>query len=349
MSHSPPLTPPRIGPYAVFGRIADGQRSVVWAATTRQMGGFAKTVAIKCLKPDAALISEERREFLFEATVGGAMDHPNLVPVFDVGVWEGRPYMVMELVKGWTLRSVLATAELTRVTIPLAAALAILHTAAEGLHFLHCLRGRDGRALRLVHRAVDDTNILVARAGYAKVIDFGLTAPTALQLPEPLGGRERTPMRAPELEGLRPIDCRADIYALGMLLERLCDQMYLPFSDDLRAVVARAAAHKPHNRFDNARDFQRSLEAVSAARDLTIAPAAAARFLEQLFSPAQRPAPPEPPRAAPASLPGLAEARRAPRRPAPNGGRTRVRVTRGRSSVTAMRSVIHKRRASTGF
>jgi serine/threonine protein kinase len=348
--HSPP---PRIGPYNVFGRIAEGQRSVVWAATAKQHGSFAKTVAIKCMKPDAALDTGERKAFMFEATVGGAMDHPNLVHVFDVGVWEGRPYMVMELVKGWTLRSVLATAELTRNAIPLPAALAMVHSAAEGLHFLHRLRGRDGGTLGLVHRDVDDTNVLVARAGYAKLIDFGLAAPTNGDPPAPLGGRERTPMRAPELEGHRPIDCRADIYALGMLLERLCDQMYLPFSDDLRAVVARAASHKPHNRFDNARDFQRSLEAVASARDLTIAPSAAAHFLERLFSPTPREAArvvTPAPALAPMHLPGLAQAQKSVRRMVPNGGRTRVRVTRGRSSVTAMRSVIRpKRRASTGF
>ncbi|HUH02892.1 MAG TPA: protein kinase [Kofleriaceae bacterium] len=349
MSHSPPPTLPRIGPYEVFGRIADGHRSVVWAATARRhLGGFAKTVAIKCLKPAAAQLAEERQAFMFEATLAAGMDHPNLIHVFDVGVWEGRPYMVMELVKGWTLRSLLATAELTRVSIPLPAALAMIYSAAEGLHFVHGMRGRDGRRLRLVHRDVDDTNILVARAGYAKVTDFGFATPTAIEHAEPLSGRERTAMRAPELEGLRPVDCRADIYALGMILERFCDQMDLPFSDDLRAVVARAAAHKPHNRFDNARDFQHSLEAVAAARDLTIAPAAAARFLEQLFAPAQRPAPAASPPAA-SALPGLADARRGARRPIPNGGRTRVRVTRGKSSVTAMRSVIPKRRATTGL
>jgi serine/threonine protein kinase len=334
---------------------------VVWAATAKQHGSFAKTVAIKCMKPDAALDTHERRAFMFEATLGGAMDHPNLVHVFDVGVWEGRPYMVMELVKGWTVRSILATAELTRAVLPLPAALAMLHSAAEGLYFLHRLRGRDGRMPKLVHRDLDDTNILVARAGYAKLIDFGYAIPTAIEQPEPLSGRERTAMRAPELEGLRPIDCRADIYALGMLLERMCDQMHLPFSNDLRAVVARAAAHKAHNRFDNARDFQRSLEAVASARDLTIAPSAAEQFLEGLFSPTPREDPREQPHAvtppprtpeptrAPLHLPGLEQAQKSVRRLVPNGGRTRVRVTRGRSSVTAMRSVIHKRRASTGF
>ena len=334
--------PPLIGPYEVFGRLHDGREAAIWAATFRGPGGFARSVAIKCLKPGPAARGDMRRSFLYEAALGGTIDHPGVTQVLDVGVWDGRPFFVTELVRGWPLRSVIATAELTRTLLPLDAVLHIAHAAAESLHYLHELRGPGGRPLGMIHRAIDDTNLLVARAGFVKLIDFGLAVPSASEQPMPLRSREATDFTAPELVGRRPIDRRADVFGLGVLIENLARQVGGGCPDDLRAVIDRAAAPKPRDRFSSARDLQRSIEAVAMARDLWLSTANTRRYLEQLFAPA--------PRARASSLPGLDDVRRiAPRVPVPNGGRTRVRVTRGTSHASGMRSMpVRRRRLSTG-
>ncbi len=334
--------PPLIGPYEVFGRLHDGREAAVWAATFRGPGGFARSVAIKCLKPSAAARGDLRKAFLYEAALGGAIDHPGVTQVLDVGVWDGRPFFVTELVRGWPLRSVMATAELTRTPLPLDAVLHIAHAAAESLHYLHELRGPGGRALGMIHRAVDDTNLMVARAGFVKLIDFGLATPSAVEHAAPLRARETTPFSAPELVGQRPIDRRADVFGLGVVIEQLADRLSGGCPDDLRAVLDRAAAPKPRDRFSSARDLQRSLEAVAMARDLWLLTANTRRYLEHLFAPA--------PRTQASSMPGLDDARRgAPRVPVPNGGRTRVRVTRGTSHASGLRSMpVRRRRLSTG-
>jgi serine/threonine protein kinase len=335
-------SPPRIGPYEVFGRLADGTESVVWAATSRRGAGFVRTHAIKCLKATAAGKRLRKAAFAFEAAIGGAIDHPNLLAVQDVGSWDGRPYLVTDLVRGWNLRSILATADLTRTPIPLAAVLAIIHAAAEGVHYLHELVGHGGRPLRLIHRAVDDTNLMVARAGFVKLLDYGFAGPVHAEPMTPITGRAITDFTAPELIGHRQVDRRADVYGLGVALARLGERMPFECPDDLRSVLARATADRARDRFSSARDLQRALEAVALARDVSISASNTARLLDRLFSPTNRPDQ--------TTLPGLEGARLAPRKVVPNAGRTRVRVTRGGpSQVSGLRYVQGRpRRHTTG-
>lgn len=346
--------PPRIDNYEVFGRLAEGHDTVVWAANARRTVGFVRPFAIKCLKLAAAKVDGKRKSLIREAAIGAALDHPALGQVIDVGVWDGRAYMVCELIRGWNLRSVLATAALTRTPVPLAAALSLIHTAAEGAHYLHELRGRDGRSLGLVHRAIDDGNLLVARAGYAKLIDFGLTTPTAFETAEPLRGRECTKFSAPELSSHATCDRRADVYGLGVALAAIARRMDDDCPKDLRAVISRAVSEHPRNRFGSARDLQRSLEAVAMARDIPLSTAATARFLEGLYSPSEQPAPRAPLRSVEApqarAMPGLDDARRGKPAVPPTLGRTRVRVTRGgRSPVQSLGfNGTFTRRHSTG-
>lgn len=344
--------PPRIDDYEVFGRLADGEETTIWAANLRRVGGFSRSVAVKCLKAQLANQPMKRGAVFREAAIGATLDHPGLVQTVDAGVWDGRPYLVCALIRGWNLRSIMATASLTRTPIPLASVLSIIHGAADGAHYLHEMRGRDGRSLGLVHRAIDDSNLIVARAGYAKLIDFGSTTPTAFENAPALTGRDVTDFVAPELLTQGARDRRCDVFSLGVTLAVLADHLPHECPDDLRAVIDRATAEQPRNRFGNARDLQRSIEAVAIARDIPVSTAATAKLLDHLFSPttrnqrvagsaAAKPAPrpatraPSAPQAS--SIPGLTRAQedREQRGPDPSLGRTRVRVTRGgRSGVS---------------
>lgn len=333
--------PPHIGSYEIFGRLAEGRDTVIWAATLRRTRGFVRTFAIKSTKAQAAALETKRAALFREAAIGGVLDHPALGRTVDVGIYDSRPYLVCELIRGWSLRSVMATASLTRIPIPLAAVLSILHKTAEGIHYLHEVRGRDGRSLGLVHRAIDDGNVMVARPGYTKLIDFGLATPSAVEAAPPLSGADVTEFSAPEVSSTAEFDRRADVFSLGALLDALSRRMPTECPKDLRAVISRATAEQPRNRFGNARDFQRSLEAVAMARDIPLSTSATTRFLDHLFATTIRPGQ--------HGLPGLAEANR-DARPEPSLGRTRVRVTRpGRSQVSQLSfSRPRPRRHTTG-
>jgi len=101
-----PLAPgARLGPYAVIGPLGSGGMGEVYRARDDRLG---REVAVKVLRADVAADAERVRRFEQEARAAGALNHPQLLTVFDTGVHEGAPYLVFELLEGETLRQRLA-------------------------------------------------------------------------------------------------------------------------------------------------------------------------------------------------------------------------------------------------
>jgi serine/threonine-protein kinase len=165
----------RIGPYRIAARIGSGGVAEVHAATRFGASGFHKLVAIKTLLPALADDPELQRLLIAEAKLGASLGHRNLVAVHDLGVDEGRYYVVMEHVDGADLRRVLEAGPLQPelagyVAGEIAAALAYLHTAND----------EHGHSRALVHRDVTPSNVLVSRTGEVKLADYGIAKSTAL-------------------------------------------------------------------------------------------------------------------------------------------------------------------------
>lgn len=263
-------TPGRIGAYRITGRVGGGGMGTVYRGE-RMTGDFAHVVAIKLIK--AGLLSERLVErFRRERQTLAQLSHPNIAQLYDGGETEtGAPYIVMEFIEGQPL---LAWADDRR--LDRAARLKLFRDICGAVAFAH-------RSL-VVHRDLTPTNVLVTANGIVKLIDFGIAKPADGDAPPPSQGSSSiaalslTPgFAAPERMISSNVTTAADIYSLGKLLERLVAPG--PSDRELRAIIARAAAARPEDRYPTAealgRDVDRLLsgqavEAVDGGRGYVI-------------------------------------------------------------------------------
>jgi serine/threonine protein kinase len=227
-----------------------------------------RLVAIKVLPPEAARDPAFAERFSREARSLARFNHSHIVTVYDFGEADGLYYITMEFVAGMTLRQLLRTGALTE-----ARALQILSQVCDALQYAH-----DGG---IVHRDIKPENILLDRRGQVKIADFGLAklvglAPACLSL---TGSRDvvgTVYYIAPEqLLRTHHVDHRADLYSLGVVFyEMLTGELpvgrFAPPSQRARvdarldAIVLRALAPEPEDRYQNAAEMQREIEAVRA-------------------------------------------------------------------------------------
>ncbi len=208
------------GRYEVLTRIASGGMAEVWLAHVTGVAGFEKQLVIKTMLPHLAETPDMVRLFIQEATLAARLNHPNLVDIFELGELDGRYFIAMEYVPGRTLRQISARLKRQRQAIPPWFLLRVIDRVCEGLQYAHDYAEADGRPLNLVHRDVSPENIMVSFTGSVKLVDFGVAKATqagrAASKPNSLIGKYS--YMSPEAVEGKPIDRRADIYALGIVL-----------------------------------------------------------------------------------------------------------------------------------
>ncbi len=203
----------------------------VYVAVQRELG---RRVALKVPRVDTADEPEVIQNFLREGAIMARLDHPNIVTVYDAGMDDGRPYLVMELIQGEDLNK-----RIDRAPIPQSTVIAWMQSLASALHYMH----EEG----IIHRDIKSSNILIKERGNQPLLmDFGISHVNRHSI-ELLKGRIRGTMRylSPELlEGGEP-GRQSDIYALGMVLYE-CLTRRLPFDATSQAALIHAILHKPH-------------------------------------------------------------------------------------------------------
>jgi serine/threonine protein kinase len=279
------------GRYRLIAELGQGGMATVYLAVALGTSGFRKLAVVKLLRPEIAVDDEFVQMFLDEARLCARLSHPNIVQTYDVGVDEVGHLMAMEYLDGVSLHA--AVARLARnggpLTFPLQAR--ILLEVLEGLRYAHELKDYDGRTLEIVHRDVTPHNIFVTYDGQVKLLDFGIAKASTSSVRTATGViKGKLTYMAPEQARGESVDARADLYAVGVMLwEAVTGRRRWPtglsqpalftrlaggerpespraasfgYPAELDAIIVRALAPKPEDRYQTAASLRDVLEPV---------------------------------------------------------------------------------------
>jgi serine/threonine protein kinase len=302
---SPPTRLVVSEPLRVVRKLASGGMGDLYLAQQTGPGGFQRMVVVKALHAQFTDQPEFVRMFANEAQLVGHLRHPNIIHIYELREEPSGYVLVMEYVRGPSVLNLLrARPQGAGKALPLPAAVRIAISVAEALHHAYTECGPDGVPLRIIHRDVTLSNILVSRDGHVKLIDFGVAkALTSESMTRAGTVKGKASYLSPEQLRNRPIDHRADQFALAVSLwemtvgERLFHRetelqtlhaiLHEPYPRpstvagdypaDLEAVVLRALAPDRDERFADHRAFADALRAVARAHgwDVDAAPLAA--------------------------------------------------------------------------
>jgi predicted Ser/Thr protein kinase len=205
--------PRRIGPYEVVAPLGSGGMGEVYRARDARLG---REVALKLLPEEFATDRERLRRFEQEARSASALNHPNIVTIYEVGTEGAAPYIAMELIEGRTLRELMRSGP-----IPTRRMLEIAAQVANGLAAAH--------EAGISHRDIKPENVMIAREGIVKILDFGLAKrvfspgadgkePTEPFLTAPGAVVGTVRYMSPEQAAGRPVDFRTDQFSFASLL-----------------------------------------------------------------------------------------------------------------------------------
>ena len=297
----------QFGSYHIVRKLAQGGMAEIFLARHVSTEGFKRQVVIKRILPEFSDNPTFIESFLDEARLAGLLSHPNVAQIYDLGKVGSAYFIAMEYVRGVDLVALLVRARKRQEPIPLPVALRIFCDVCAGLDYAHNATDIDGKALGVVHRDVTPSNVLVSSDGPAKLVDFGIAKATARG-----DGKTKTGMikgkfayLAPEQISGQPIDRRVDVFAAGIVLHELLTnknpfrreteyQTLLTIMNDappapslLRpeaacfdAVVAKALAREPNERFQSARELLAAVEEAAFKGGIAPSHAAVSTFLE---------------------------------------------------------------------
>jgi len=286
----------KLGPYEILSPIGAGGMGEVYRARDPRLG---RDVAIKVLPASYSEDADRLRRFEQEAKAAGALHHPNITAVFDIGQQDGGPYIVQELLEGETLRAALAGGKLSpRRCVDYAIGL------ARGLAAAH--------EKGIVHRDLKPENVFVTNDGQVKILDFGLAKlteaePTGDQTNLPTATRGTEPgvvlgtlgYMSPEQVRGRPADHRSDIFSFGAILYEMlagrrafhgdsaADTLSAILKEDppelsvtnqavapaLERIIRHCLEKSPERRAHSAHDLAFELESLTQTSGTVVAPA----------------------------------------------------------------------------
>jgi hypothetical protein len=275
----------RLGPYDVLSRLGAGGMGEVWRARDARL---QRDVAVKVLPSELSTDAGRLKRFEKEARSASALNHPNIVTIYDIGQSDSVSYIAMELVEGKTLRELLFAGPL-----PIKRVLSIAAQVAEGLARAH--------EAGIVHRDLKPENVMVTKDGLVKILDFGLAKLTytgadsgeGTNIPTETGTGAGVVLgtvgyMSPEQAGGQPVDFRSDQFSFGSILYELLtgrrafqkksgaqtlaaiiEQEPEPIAalnpqtpGPLRWIVERGLAKDPEERYGTTRDLARELATV---------------------------------------------------------------------------------------
>src|SRR5882724_8837182 len=204
--------------YTILRKIADGGTAEIFLAKQHGAHGFEKAVVLKRIFTAFYADPQFRHMLVDEAHVAMSLSHSNIVQVLDLGEVEGRYFLALELVDGWTLDRTLKRAQVAGVPFAPALALYVTSEICRALAYAHG-KLRDGQPLGIVHRDVSPHNVLLSAEGEVKLTDFGI-AKAQNKKEQSLGNmiKGKISFMSPEQASGAALDARSDLFSLGTML-----------------------------------------------------------------------------------------------------------------------------------
>jgi eukaryotic-like serine/threonine-protein kinase len=270
--------------YVVLEHLSEGGMGAIYVGKKLGAGGFEMEVVLKQLLPEFTQQEEFIDLFLREAKLSATLDHANIIHTIDLVTAGGEYFIVMEYLPGGDLRTLLRKAKRRGKRFSAKAAIYITREVLSALSYAHAKRDFEGNPLRLIHRDVSPSNVLLSHAGEIKLTDFGIAkAATHTSLFYTVKGK--IGYMSPEQAKSETLDHRSDLYSVAVCLyealtgERLfvhaglttsADEIYsqpvpqvsrkVPgIPRELDAIMAKALAIDPDTRFQTAGEFQEAL------------------------------------------------------------------------------------------
>jgi len=299
-----------LGRYQVLKPLAKGGMAEVLLARAIGLAKFERYVVIKRIRVEHGSDQKAIDMFLDEARLVASLHHRNIVQVLDVGEESGKYFFVMEYVHGRDTRELLRHVKDGKQQLPLEHVLTIVTAAAAGLHYAHEQRGSDRKPLGIVHRDISPGNILVAFDGGVKVVDFGIAKAAARAVDTQAGETKgKLGYMAPEQCKAGALDRRTDVFLLGIVLWELCTVRRLYRADtrfetmalivdgevppptkfrkdmpaELEAIVMKALAKDPAERYQSADALRLALESFAASAGMSLSAGRLSDYLKQQF------------------------------------------------------------------
>jgi serine/threonine protein kinase len=203
--------------YRILGRIGAGGMAEVDLALQTGVGNTSRLCALKRVRKDLASREEFVAMFFEEARISASLNHPNVVQVYEVGGDEHECFLAMELLRGRSYAHLPLSAAAD--VLDYRVALEVMLGTLSGLEHAHERRDLMGQPMRLVHRDISPPNVFVTYEGEIKVLDFGVAKSKDSLIRTEAGIlKGKVAYMAPELVEGFPLDGRADLYAVGVML-----------------------------------------------------------------------------------------------------------------------------------
>ncbi|MGB0678957.1 MAG: serine/threonine protein kinase, partial [Polyangiales bacterium] len=284
----------------------------VFRAKTFGVEGFERTVAVKRILPNIARDTEFISMFIDEAKIAVQLNHANIAQIFDLGKVDDAYFIAMEYVHGKDLRALFDKARERGRALPIPLVCFVIMRLCEGLDYAHNKCGADGQPLNLVHRDVSPQNVLISYDGEVKVIDFGIAKAVGKANQTQSGIlKGKFGYMSPEQVRGYPLDCRSDIFTVGICLYELLtgERLFLGQSDfstlekvrnvevmppstydpqipeELERIVLKTLAKDPQDRYATALELYEELQAYVLHSGRSFGAKDLAAFMHDIFAP----------------------------------------------------------------
>lgn len=294
--------------HEVIGVLASGGMAKIYLAWQMKSGGFRRKVVLKRIHRH--LLADETfvQMFLHEGRVGAGLSHRNIAHIYDVLVSvEGDPVIVMEYVRGASVQTLLRALRARQSRMPVPVAVTIAMEVCEAIDYAFNSTGPDGEPMRIVHRDISPSNILLSLDGQVKLLDFGIAkTAAAVELTKAGNIKGKYGYMAPEQLRGQIVDARTDIFSLGAVLYEMTvgrrpfrgkneaeqisallmdpivppSQLIADYPPELEQIVMRALNRDRLQRFQSPRELADELERCASTHDWTMKTVAMSTFLK---------------------------------------------------------------------